>query len=160
AAGAAFSTQDVEGGRRFVYRWPGVTVTVNEMPGKDVPGHLDGFRGYVRHIYRGEPDERGEQVLDRIGYTRLVVGVEIEPGREGEGGADGLLGTIAPGLRALMFLGWALYDHDAKLILAPDGSFDEEADVLGPVAEMIRDRVQVKPPEREPYRPTPSQEAR
>jgi hypothetical protein len=53
-----------------------------------------------------------------------------------------------------------LYDRDSKLILGPDGSFDPEADVLGPVAEMIRDRIQVQLPEQEPYRPTPAQEAR
>jgi hypothetical protein len=59
-----------------------------------------------------------------------------------------------------MFYGSALYDRDSRLVLAPDGSFDSEADVLGPVAELIRDRVQVKLPEREPYQATPAQEAR
>jgi hypothetical protein len=160
AGEADFTLQQSGDGRRFVYRWPDLTVTVNEMPSREVPRHLDGFCGYVHHIYNGKPDERGEQILDRIRYSRLVAGVVIEPKRDEEGCAEGILGAMAYGLHALMFCGSALYDRDSRLILAPDGSYDAEADVLGPVAEQIRDRVQVKLPEREPYQPTPAQEAR
>lgn len=160
AGEAEFAVEEQEGERSFVYRWPGLTVTCNEMPQAQVPNHLNGFCGYVKHIYDGKPDERGEQILDRIRYTRLVVGVVVEPGRDEEGRAERLLGTMAYGLDALMFFGNALYDKDAKLILAPDGSFDEGADVLGPVAGMIKDRVQVKLPEREPYQATPDRQAR
>jgi hypothetical protein len=161
AGDADFSTgTDDDGGRRFAYSWPGLSVTVHEMPARDVPGHLAGFRGYVRHIYGGQPDERGERVLDRISHTRLVAGVVVEPARDEQGRAEQVLGSMAYGLHALMFYGSALFDRDSKLILAPDGSFDPDADILGPVAEMIKDRVQVKLPEAEPYRPTPAQEAR
>ncbi|HZV06332.1 MAG TPA: DUF4272 domain-containing protein [Gemmataceae bacterium] len=160
AGEADFAIEQTAEGRCFSYRWPGLTVTVNEMPAREVPQHLDGFCGYVRHIYDGKPDERGEQILDRIRYSRLVAGVVIEPKRDKEGRAEGILGAMAYGLHALMFYGSALYDRDSKLILAPDGSFDAEADVLGPVAELIRNRVQVKLPEREPYQPTPAQKAR
>jgi hypothetical protein len=160
AGEADFAVEQSAAGRRFSYRWPDLGVTVNEMPARDVPQHLTGFCGYVRHIYGGKPDERGEQVLDRIRHTRLVLGVVIEPKRDEEGRADRILGAMAHGLHALLFYGSALYDRDSKLILAPDGSFDAQADVLGPVAERIRDRVQVKLPEREPYQPTPAQEAR
>jgi hypothetical protein len=157
---ANFAVQETEDGRRFTYRWPDLTVTVHEMPAREIPAHLDGFCGYVRHLYNGEPDERGEQILDRIRYSRLVAGIVIDPKRDEEGRAEGILGSMAYGLHALMFYGSALYDRDAKLILAPDGGFDAEADVTGPVAELIRDRVQIKLPEQEPYRPTPSQDAR
>jgi hypothetical protein len=71
-----------------------------------------------------------------------------------------VLGALAYGLEALLFSGSALYDKDSRLILAPDGSFDAEADVLGPVAEKIKERVQVRLPEGEPFRPTPNQAAR
>lgn len=160
AGRADFAVERTEDGRSFIYRWPHLTVTVNEMPAQKVPEHLDGFKNYVRHINGGNPDERGEQILDRIHYTRLVAGVVIEPERDEHGLAEGILGAMAYGLHALMFYGSALYDRDSKLILAADGSFDTEADVLGPVADLIRDRVQVKLPEREPYQPTASQEAR
>jgi hypothetical protein len=160
AGDADFAVEEGEEGRRFLYRWPDLTITVNEMPAKDIPEHLNGFCGYVRHIYQDKPDQRGEQVLDRIRYTRVVAGTVIEPERDEEGRAERILGAMAYGLNALLFYGSALYDRDSKLILAPDGSFDEEADVLGPVADLIRDRVQVKLPEREPYQPTPAQEAR
>jgi hypothetical protein len=160
AQGADFAINTDDGGRHFVYRWPDLTVTVNEMPAKEIPPHLNGFCGYVTHIYGGKPDERGEQVLERIRYTHLVASVVIEPERDEEGRAEHLLGSMAYGLHALMFYGSALYDRDSKLILAPNGSFDPEADVLGPVTEALKKRVMVKLPEQEPYQPTPAQEAR
>jgi hypothetical protein len=160
AKGARFTAEADGEGRRFIYRWPDLTVTVHEMAAKEVPNHLDGFCGYVTHIYRGKPDERGKQILERIRYTRLVAGVVIEPERDKEGRAEHVLGSMAYGLHALLFYGSALYDRDSKLILAPDGSFDAEADVLGPIAETIQKRVAVELPEREPYQPTPSPSAR
>jgi hypothetical protein len=149
-----------DGGRSFTFRRPGLTVTCKEMPAAKVPTHLDGFCGYVKHISGGKLDERGGQILDRIKYTRLVVGVVIEPGRDELGRAERLLGSMAYGLDALLFYQDCLYDKDSKLILAPGGQFDEDADVLGPVAEMIKGRVQVRLPEREPYQATPDQAAR
>src|SRR5262249_39706633 len=127
AGDADFAIEEGEEGRRFLYRWPDLSVTVNEMPAKDIPEHLNGFCGYVRHIYGGQPDERGEQVLDRIRYTRVVAGVVIEPERDAEGRAEGILGAMAYGLHALLFYGSALYDRDAKLILAPHGRFPPAA---------------------------------
>jgi len=160
AGKAKLSVENTADGRRFTYRWRDLTVTVNEMPAQQLPAHLDGFCGYVRHIYKGQPDARGEQILDRIRYTRLVAGAVIEPGRDAERRAEALVGSMANGLDALLFFGSALYDKNVQLILAPDGSFDENADVLGPVAAMIEDRVQVELPPREPSQATPSQEAR
>src|SRR5262249_52397597 len=108
-AGAAdFAVEQTAAGRRFTYRWPDLSVTVNGGRQRDAPGHPGGFCGSVRHIYQGRPDARGKQVLDRIRYTRLVAGVVIEPGRDEEGKADGLLGAMAHGLDALMFVGSAL----------------------------------------------------
>jgi hypothetical protein len=113
AGDADRAVEQTDDGRRFTYRWPDLTVTVNEMPAGEVPQHLDGFCGYVRHIYNGEPDGRGGRVLDRIRYTRLVAGVAIEPGRDAEGRAERILGAMAHGLNALLFHGSALYDQDA-----------------------------------------------
>jgi hypothetical protein len=95
AEGAEFRVETAEGGRRFTYRWPDLAVTVNEMPAKEVPAHLDGFCGYVRHLYQGQPAARDEQVLDRVRHTRLVAGAVIEPGREDQGRAEAQLGALA-----------------------------------------------------------------
>jgi hypothetical protein len=160
AGGADLTIGDTAGGRRFTYRWPDLTVTVNEMPAKEVPANLDGFCSHVRHLYQGQPDALGQQVLDRVRHTRLVAGVVIEPGRDDQGRAEALLGALAYGLEAVLFYGSALYDKDARLILAPDGRFDEAADVLGPVAAWTEGRMQVELPEQEPYQATPAQEAR
>jgi hypothetical protein len=148
------------GGRCFRYRWDRLTIHCHEMARQELPGHLQGFAGYVRHIYGGKPDERGERVLDRIAYTRLGVGVVVEPKLDKKGGAENLLGSLVYGLDALMFYGDALYDKDSRLILGPDGSFDETADVLGPVAQMIKDRVQVRLPEGEGSPATAGQQDR
>jgi hypothetical protein len=150
-----------EGGRSFVIRCPDLTITCNEMPPQNLPDHLDGFCGYVRRILGDDLGERGEQILKRIRHTQCVVGVSVEPERDEGGRAENVLGAMAHGLDALMFHGVALYDKEARLILAPDGTFDEEADVLGPVAAMIEDRVQVRLPEpEERYEATPHQTAR
>jgi hypothetical protein len=155
-----FSLRPGADGRTFVFEWPDVTVTCNEMPKKNLPTHLDGFGGYVKHIYRGKLDSRGESILDRIQYTRLVVGVVVEPGCDQAGRAQRILGALANGLDALLFCQSALYDKNSQLILAPDGSFDPKADVLGPVAAVTEKRVQVKLPEDTSFQATADQRAR
>jgi hypothetical protein len=149
-----------EGGRAFVYRWKGLTVRCNEMPQAQVPNHLDGFCGYVKNIYRGKPDARGQQILDRIRHTRLVVGVVVDPKRDDAGRSEQLLGAMANGLDALIFYGTDLYDKDMKLILGLNGRFDKSANVLGPVADKIKSRMAIEMPEGESYQPTPDQQAR
>jgi hypothetical protein len=159
--GSCKFTVSAEGdGRTFVFKWPDLTVTCNEMPGENLPNHLEGFCGYVKHIYRGKLDSRGKAIQDRIQYTRLVVGVVVEPGCDQAGRAERILGALANGLDALLFCQSALYDKNSKLILAPDGSFDREADVLGPVAKVFEKRIQVKLPEDESFQPTADQRAR
>src|SRR5262249_12873915 len=140
-------------GRVFVFKWPHVTVTCSEKPREELPSHLDGFCGYVKHIYRWKLDSRGQGILDRIRRTRLVVGVVVEPGCDEGGRAEGILGALANGLDALLFCQSALYDKNSKLILAPDGSFDPEADVLGPVAKVTKKRIQVELPRNEDRQP-------
>jgi hypothetical protein len=148
------------GTRSFVYRWRGLTIRCNEMPQAQVPGHLDGFCNFVRQIYAGQLDERGKQLDGRIRYTRLVVGVVIEPGYDESGRADALLGALAHAIDAVLYFAGGLYDKDMKLLLGPDGSFDATADVLGPVARLIRGRTQVELPAGEMYQPTPTQQER
>jgi hypothetical protein len=155
-----FTVSSGADGRTFVFKWPDLKVICNEMPGKNLPNHLEGFCGYVKHIYRGKLDSRCEAILGRIQYTRLVVGVVVEPGCDQAGRAEGILGALANGLDALLFCQSALYDKNSKLILAPDGSFDREADVLGPVAKLIEKRIQVKLSKDESDQPTADQRAR
>jgi hypothetical protein len=162
AGKAKFSSEQTkDGGRSFTYRWPDLTVRCNEMPARDLPGHLNGFCGFVAAIYGGKPDERGKKILDRINYTRLVIGVVVEPGRDPEGRAEAIIGMLVHNLDAVFFQNDAIYDRQPCLILAPDGSFDPQADVSGPVAELTRDRVQIElPPRAEIDQPTMAQKAR
>src|ERR1043165_8784742 len=83
ADAAEFSVSDTEdGGRRFTYTWPNVRMTCTEMPAHQVPNQLQGFAGWIMHIYQGKPDARGKAILDRIHASRLIVGVVIEPLRD------------------------------------------------------------------------------
>jgi hypothetical protein len=121
---------DTPHGRTFTYRWPDLTIVVSEMPAAEVADHLRGFEGYVRqHIYRGDVPERGRAILRRIRDTRLVVGVELQPGRDEQERADELLGRMSGGLRPLVFHADALFDWMSRLLLAPDASYDPAAEI-------------------------------
>lgn len=115
-------------GRTFTYRWPDLTIIVSEMPSELVAEHLQGFEGYVRqHIYKGKVPARGEQIIRKIRATQIVVGVELQPKRNEQ--AEELIGRMCGGLRPIMFHADALYDWMCKLLLAPNGSFDPEAEL-------------------------------
>jgi hypothetical protein len=138
AGDAEFSaSEEKDGGHTFTYRWPDLQITCHEVPAKELPEHLTGFGGWVRQVYRGLPDARGIQLLDRINHTRLLVSIIVEPVQDKAGRTNRLLGAMAGGLQPLIFYGNAVFDTSFQLILAPDGSFDENANVLGPIAEQI-----------------------
>ncbi|HET9768628.1 MAG TPA: hypothetical protein VFS60_17410 [Thermoanaerobaculia bacterium] len=111
-------------GRTFFYSWPDLMIRCSEMPKGDLASHLAGFEGYVTKISRGRSENQGRALIERIRKTRLVVGVEVEPGRDREGRAEDLIGKLCYGLEPIMFFENALYDWDGRLLLGPDGSFD------------------------------------
>lgn len=151
AGDAVFETGRTEEGERvFSYRWPDLEIHCYERNG-DLGEHLQGFCGFVAQCLGGEPDARGQLLMQRILATQLTVGVAIEPGRDEAGRAEGILGAISGGLDPIVFYEMALYDAGARLLLAPDGSFDPEADVGGPLT--------VEPPQ-ERAAPSPEQQAR
>ena len=113
-------------GRTFFYSWPDLVIRCSEMPKADLASHLSGFAGYVTKISRGRCEDRGRALIERIKGTKLVVGVEIEPGRDREGRAEELIGKLCNGLAPIMFFENALYDWDGRLLLGPDGSFDSQ----------------------------------
>jgi len=134
-----------EGGRSYVYTWPNMTITCNEMPAAHMANHLQGFVGWVQRIYQGQPDERGRAILQRIRDTRLVVGMVIEPLRDDAGVAEQLLSTLSNGLDALLFFDSAIYDKNAILLLGPDGSFDEQAIIGNQRDDRVQAEVHVPP---------------
>ena len=81
-----------DNGSSFAFDWPDLSVVFHVMPSEEMAEHLIGFQGYVTHLCDGDPEERGCQILERIGRTRLVVRAVVEPGRDEEGRADALLG--------------------------------------------------------------------
>ena len=99
------------------------------MEEEDVLEHLDGFTGYVRQIYGGNPDARGKLIVDRIFSTSLVVGIEIDPGRDAEGRAEEIVGKLCYGLSPMIFFEDSLLDANCNVILGPDGSYDSCAEI-------------------------------
>lgn len=122
-----------DGERRYVYRGPGFEVVCTALAARKVPGHLQGFVGWVRKLCGGAPDSRVQRIIERIHATRLVIGVVITPEREAAGRAEQVLATLCSGTESLLFFDGEIYDKNAVLLLAPDGSFDETAEI-GPVA--------------------------
>jgi hypothetical protein len=121
---------ETERGTTYTYRWPDLTIIVSEMPAALLAEHLRGFEGYVRqHIYKGKVPARGEQIIRSIRATRLVVGVEVQPGRDEQERAEELLGRMCGGLRPVIFHADALFDWMSRLLLAPDGSCDPAAEL-------------------------------
>jgi Domain of unknown function (DUF4272) len=114
---------------RYVYRWPDLEVRCNVMPAEQLPEHLQGFVGYVAHIYQGriELDSRIRRIMRRILRTTLVVGVEIIPGRDEEGRAGEILGKFCHGLQPMVFHGNSILDHEGKVLVGGNGSYDLHA---------------------------------
>lgn len=127
APGITPSVAVTERGRTFIYEWSDLKIICSEMPADNVQTHLDGFEGYVRSVYGGQCDSRGEGLIRRIHRTKLVVGIEIQPERDDSGRTEELIGRLCGGLTPLVFFEDAIYDWNACLILGPDGTYDEDA---------------------------------
>jgi len=114
----------------FSYLWDdGLSLTCNVMVQEELAQHLLGFIGYVTQVYPKGPDARGKQIIGRIGQTKLAVGIVVQPGRDPEGRVEDLLSRMMGGLTPILFYGDSLHDHLGRLLLAPDGSFDPEAEI-------------------------------
>lgn len=114
-------------GLTYAFNWPDLTILCSEMPGQGMSEHLEGFVGYVKHVCRGVLGEREKRLIERIRSTKLVVGIEIDPGRDPQERADELVGKLCSGLKPIMFFDNALYEWDGRLLLGPDGSSDSES---------------------------------
>jgi hypothetical protein len=133
AGDAALEKAQTERGVTYTYRWPDLTIIVNEMPASQLEEHLRGFEGYIsQHIYKGKVPSRGKDIIRNIWSTRLVVGVEFQPGPDKQGHAEELLGRMSGGLHPIIFHADALFDWTSRLLLAPDGSFDPAAEIRRP----------------------------
>jgi len=131
--GTTVEKAQTDRGVTYIYRWPDLTIIVNEMPASQLAEHLRGFEGYIsQHIYNGKVPRRGKDIIRDIRATRLVVGVEFQPGRDKQGRAEELLGRMSGGLHPIIFHADALFDWMSRLLLAPDGSFDPGAEIRRP----------------------------
>jgi hypothetical protein len=120
----------------YVFDWGDVELSLNVLPPEDLGEHLSGFIGWIADLYENHFDDRGRRIVDRVQATGLVIAVLIEPDRDER--VDRVLGAIIHTLEAFVFWDGVLLDTEARLILAPDKSFNAEADVDGPLAGQAR----------------------
>lgn len=116
-----------ERGMTYEYSWPDLKVIVASLDKEKLPAHLNGFAGYVNHIYKGNIPPRGQAIVERILGTKMVIGIEIQPGLDDEGRAEEIVGCLCGGFRPIMFCNNALFDWQSRLLLGPDQSFDPES---------------------------------
>ena len=97
-------------------------LVMNVLPADQVPGHLNGFAGYVVHVTGGGATPAAQAVLQRVSATRLVLGCVVEPGFDPAGEIRRALAAVASGGRGLVFAHNALYDAGGALLVGPAGA--------------------------------------
>jgi hypothetical protein len=114
-----------ERGLTYTWRWDQFEVLCSELPQSEMMEHLAGFGEHIRRVSKA--GARSHALLARLESTRLVIGVELRPERDPDGGCEELLGKLCGGLRPIVIFESAIYDHMMRLLLGPDGSFHENA---------------------------------
>jgi hypothetical protein len=88
------------------------------MPTADVPSHLEGFRGFARHIWSGTQDDL-IYVLARISAVRMVLGCVIEPKNGDERALFDFLTSFSSRLNAILFIYDSIVDFDGEALAGP-----------------------------------------
>ena len=123
--------------------------------------------GWMR--YRKSRDVLGEvrNVTVSLSHGKWFVSIQTERTVEhavAQGAAVGIdvgvarFATLSNGLDALIFFDSGIYDRNALLLLAPDGSFDEQAIISHAPNERVISEVKLE--EGNSDQPTPAQQAR
>ena len=112
---------------QYVMSGMGLTITLNLMKPEEVPKHLEGLAGFVTHIYRGNPNARGQQIIDQVRRFRTVVGVLFEPDNSEPTIPLKVSMLIAERAKGMIFVRGTFLDSEDRIILAPDGKFDRKA---------------------------------
>jgi len=115
-----FSVSETERGLTYLYQWPDLKIIVSEMPEPLITTHLNGLVGYIQET--GSQHLRALMpLIECIGKTKLVVGVELVPGVDDEERCEEVLGKLSYGLAPVIFNDSCLFDKELNLILSGDG---------------------------------------
>ena len=93
-------------------------IDINFMPTAEMPAHLQGFSGYVQHVFAGSQDDL-IYTLSRIRQVRLVMGCLIEPGFDEAGEVLNFLVEFTNRLNGLLFVHDSIVNFDGEVLAGP-----------------------------------------
>lgn len=127
APGAA-PTFDDNGNVR--YQFTDVKVECEILPEEELKQHLQEISQQIFQVYKGELDDRGRLMVERVLRTLMVVRVTVDPRRDEKEKVAKLMENLGTLVEAIVFCNGHILNDMGQLLLAPDGSFDPEAAML------------------------------
>lgn len=110
--GATVSARD-DG--QIVVQWPDVRLSITTVPrGKELIGHLNGFRGFVINANGGLEDENIAGLLETISSVETLLDCHVEPEFDRENKVKSLIVSMACTLEAFMFAEGNIYTPFGK----------------------------------------------
>lgn len=142
AGGAEVELCGAEGAawEAVTFRWPGLELTVRRMGAESerLGEQREALRGFLLHCARGAPPSpRAAALLAKAAWTQQVFGVVAEPGPEA-GRSDPLVRALAEAVYGVVLRDGRLFDPALRLLLAPGGESDPQAEV--PYSPAARER--------------------
>ena len=93
-------------------------IDMNFMLSAETPAHLQGFSGYVQHIFDGSRDDL-VYTLSRIKQVNFVIGCVIEPGFDEADTTLNFLVALTNRLNGLLFVYDSIVDFDGQVLAGP-----------------------------------------
>lgn len=108
-----------------------MTIFCRYMEDKKREEHLKGFFGYIRSIYiRCNVNPKFTPKLkNKIISSITVVGIEVEGAQLDEEILTEFMGKMCNRFKPIIFHNGSLFNYDSKLILSPDGQFNENVEI-------------------------------
>ena len=86
------------------------TLTLNVMPGKDIPAHIAGFVGYIPHISQGHQADEIAEFSAKVQGVHQVLGCVIEPGFDAGDDCRRFIDAVARACDGMIFLDNSVHD--------------------------------------------------
>jgi hypothetical protein len=101
------------------------TKSVRERPGDKFSKMILGMHNYFRNVDT-RADSNKEHILQKVGETKLAVGVVGQPEFSEEDGHFDYIFSVTKKIDGMIFNGEGMLDYKGDMILYGDGSFDYE----------------------------------
>jgi hypothetical protein len=108
----------------YIYEWSDLKVILNVLPDSEVPGHLDGFVGWVHSVAAALGRLPDVTLLRRIRSTTMILGFVVEGTTDRDVWHDrveDIIAMICFNTGALLFWEGAIFDENCQQLL-PDAA--------------------------------------